>query len=58
MCHLFSVDDVVLICPWDTENARRSVKILRCFYLASDLKINLLKSKLIGVGGNGSCGWL
>lgn len=58
MCHLFSVDDVVLICPWDTENARRSVKILRCLYLDSDLKINLLKSKLIGVGGNSSCGWL
>ncbi|XP_052625816.1 uncharacterized protein LOC128132862 [Lactuca sativa] len=48
--HLLYADDVMLITPWDPENANRLLRILRCFYLASGLKINLLKSKLIGVG--------
>ncbi|KAL7604918.1 uncharacterized mitochondrial protein AtMg01250-like [Lactuca sativa] len=48
--HLMYADDVMLIAPWDPENANCLLRILRCFFLASRLKINLLKSKLIGVG--------
>ena len=48
--HLFYADDTILLCPWEVENARRIVRILRCFFLASGLKINLFKSKLYGVG--------
>ncbi|KAL7606616.1 uncharacterized mitochondrial protein AtMg01250-like [Lactuca sativa] len=48
--YLLYVDDVMLVTPWNPENANCLLRILRCFYLASGLKINLLKSKLIGVG--------
>ncbi|KAL7599452.1 hypothetical protein Lser_V15G24065 [Lactuca serriola] len=43
-------DDVVLLSSWDPDNAKHLIRILRCFYLASSLKINLQKNKLIGVG--------
>ncbi|XP_023748340.1 uncharacterized protein LOC111896597 [Lactuca sativa] len=33
----------------DPDNAKHILRILRCFYLDSGLKINLQKSKLIGV---------
>lgn len=39
-----------MICPWEPENARRIIRILRCFFLTYRLKINLLKSNLIRVG--------
>ena len=48
--HLLYVDDVMLVSSWDPENANCIIRILRCFYLAPGLKINLSKSKLI-VGG-------
>ena len=48
--HFFYADDAVFLCDWSLENAKRILRILRCFFLASGLKINLHKSKLIGVG--------
>ncbi|XP_023758004.1 uncharacterized protein LOC111906478 [Lactuca sativa] len=48
--HLLYVDDVMLITSWDPENINRLIRIIWCFYMAFDLKINLLESKLIGVG--------
>ncbi|KAL4579128.1 hypothetical protein LXL04_015264 [Taraxacum kok-saghyz] len=48
--HFLYADDAILLCDWDVENARRIVRMLRVFQLASGLKINLIKSKLIGVG--------
>ena len=47
---LLYVDDVMLISSWDPENAKCLIRILRCFFMALGLKINLHKSKLIGVG--------
>lgn len=41
---------VVLLTNWDQMSAMHIIRILRCFFLASGLKINLLKSKLYGVG--------
>lgn len=50
MSYLFYVDDVILMASRDQTNALNIVHILRCFFMASGLKINLLKSKLYGVG--------
>jgi len=48
--HLLYADDAVIICDWSVQNARKILNILQVFYLASGLKINLVKRKLIGVG--------
>lgn len=44
------MDDVVFLCDWNLENVRKILRILRCFFLTSSLRINLAKCKLIGVG--------
>nr|GEW86843.1 phytanoyl-CoA dioxygenase [Tanacetum cinerariifolium] len=48
--HLFYADDVVFIGEWNNNNIHTLLSVLRCFYLASGLKINLHKSKLMGIG--------
>lgn len=48
--HLFYADDVIFIGEWSSENVQNIVLLLRCFFLVSGLKINLLKCKLMGVG--------
>ncbi|PWA47507.1 RNA-directed DNA polymerase, eukaryota [Artemisia annua] len=48
--HLLYADDAILLCDWGVQNARRIIQMLRVFQLASGLKINLTKSKLIGIG--------
>ncbi|GJW16767.1 RNA-directed DNA polymerase, eukaryota [Tanacetum coccineum] len=50
--HLFYADDVVFIGEWNSSNIKTVAKVLNCFYLASGLKINFYKSKLMGVGVN------
>ncbi|GJW74496.1 RNA-directed DNA polymerase, eukaryota [Tanacetum coccineum] len=50
LSHLFYVDDVVFVGKWDKMNVATIVNVLKCFFLASGLKINLIKSKLIGIG--------
>ncbi|GJW87255.1 RNA-directed DNA polymerase, eukaryota [Tanacetum coccineum] len=50
LTYLFYADDVVFVGKWDTSNVNTIVNVLKCFFLASGLKINLHKSKLI-VGG-------
>ncbi|GKA96237.1 RNA-directed DNA polymerase, eukaryota [Tanacetum coccineum] len=50
LTHLFYVDDVVFVSKWDTSNVNTIVNVLKCFFLASSLKINLQKSKLMGIG--------
>ncbi|GJX58902.1 RNA-directed DNA polymerase, eukaryota, partial [Tanacetum coccineum] len=47
--HLFYADDAVFIGEWSENNLVNLVRILDCFYLASGLKINLLKSQVLGV---------
>jgi len=46
----FYADDAVFVGEWSQSNARNIVRIIRCFYLISGLKINIQKSKLFGVG--------
>ncbi|GJU37692.1 putative RNA-directed DNA polymerase, eukaryota, reverse transcriptase zinc-binding domain protein [Tanacetum coccineum] len=47
-------DDAFILGKWSLENARTLCRILRCFNLASGLKVNFSKSKLFGVGVDAS----
>nr|GEX28844.1 RNA-directed DNA polymerase, eukaryota [Tanacetum cinerariifolium] len=48
--HLFYADDAVFVGEWSYLNITRILHILHCFSIASGLKINLLKSHILGVG--------
>lgn len=48
--YLLYADDVMLISPWDPENATLIVCIMLYFFMASGLRINFLKRKLFRVG--------
>ncbi|KAJ9539315.1 hypothetical protein OSB04_032048 [Centaurea solstitialis] len=48
--HLLYADDALFIGDWSFTNARNLTRILRCFHLASGLKVNLHKSKILGLG--------
>nr|GFB89690.1 RNA-directed DNA polymerase, eukaryota [Tanacetum cinerariifolium] len=48
--HLFYADDAIFIGEWSDSNLDNIVKILKCFFLASGLKINIQKSQVWGVG--------
>nr|GEY02893.1 RNA-directed DNA polymerase, eukaryota [Tanacetum cinerariifolium] len=50
LSHLFYADDVVFIGKLDKANVITIVNILKCFFLASGLKINIHKSKIMGTG--------
>ncbi|GJQ93532.1 RNA-directed DNA polymerase, eukaryota [Tanacetum coccineum] len=50
LSHLFFTDDAIFIGKWDSLNIRTIVNVLKCFHLASGLKINFHKSKLMGIG--------
>nr|GFA51416.1 RNA-directed DNA polymerase, eukaryota [Tanacetum cinerariifolium] len=47
---LFYADDVVFIGKWKNNNIQTLLSVLRYFYLASGLKTNFHKSKLMGIG--------
>ncbi|GJU36550.1 RNA-directed DNA polymerase, eukaryota [Tanacetum coccineum] len=48
--HLFDADDAIFVGKWDTSNINTILKVLKCFHMASGLKINLHKSKLMVIG--------
>ena len=48
--HLFYADDAIFLGEWSNTNIHNIVLLLRCFFLSSGLKINLMKCKLMGVG--------
>nr|GEX88776.1 RNA-directed DNA polymerase, eukaryota [Tanacetum cinerariifolium] len=48
--HIFYADDAIFMGEWSDSNMANIVKILRCFFLASGLKINIQKSQILGVG--------
>ncbi|GJY38512.1 RNA-directed DNA polymerase, eukaryota [Tanacetum coccineum] len=50
LSHLFYADDAVFIGKWENSNISTLVNVLNCFSMASGLKINLHKSKLMGIG--------
>ncbi|GJU93123.1 RNA-directed DNA polymerase, eukaryota [Tanacetum coccineum] len=47
--HLFYADDAVFMGHWSEANIDTILRVLDCFYHASGLRINMLKSKLMGI---------
>ncbi|GJX98461.1 RNA-directed DNA polymerase, eukaryota, reverse transcriptase zinc-binding domain protein [Tanacetum coccineum] len=43
-------DDALILGEWSHENAKNLCRLLRCFHLASGLKVNFSKNKIFGVG--------
>ncbi|XP_022014806.1 uncharacterized protein LOC110914313 [Helianthus annuus] len=50
LSHLLFADDALIVGEWSQGNAVNIVRILRCFYACSGLRINLGKSNLVGIG--------
>nr|GEX86821.1 RNA-directed DNA polymerase, eukaryota, reverse transcriptase zinc-binding domain protein [Tanacetum cinerariifolium] len=50
LSHLQFEDDAILLGKWSLDNARNHCSILRCFNMASGLKVNFSKSKFFGIG--------
>ncbi|GKE89228.1 hypothetical protein Tco_1566703, partial [Tanacetum coccineum] len=49
LSHLFYADDVIFIGEWNLSNIQTIVNVLKWFHVASGLKINLHKSRLMGI---------
>nr|GEZ03488.1 hypothetical protein [Tanacetum cinerariifolium] len=50
LSRLLYADDAVFIGKWEESNISTLANVLNCFSMASGLKINLHKSKLMGIG--------
>nr|GEX82242.1 RNA-directed DNA polymerase, eukaryota [Tanacetum cinerariifolium] len=50
LSHFFYADDAVFVGKWEASNISAIVNVLNIFHMASGLKINIQKSKLMGVG--------
>nr|GEY04777.1 RNA-directed DNA polymerase, eukaryota, reverse transcriptase zinc-binding domain protein [Tanacetum cinerariifolium] len=50
LSHFFYANDVVFMGKWEVSNISAIVNVLNIFHMASGLKINIHKSKLMGVG--------
>ncbi|KAJ9562034.1 hypothetical protein OSB04_007194 [Centaurea solstitialis] len=50
LSHLQYADDVVFFGEWGTENIVNLVKLLKCFYEVSGLKVNINKCNIFGIG--------
>ncbi len=48
--HLQYADDAIFIADWKKDNIVNLLRLLRCYELASGLRVNVSKSRLIGVG--------
>ncbi|GJU65683.1 RNA-directed DNA polymerase, eukaryota, reverse transcriptase zinc-binding domain protein [Tanacetum coccineum] len=49
LSHMFYADDAIFVGQWSVGNITTLLHVLDCFYHASGLKINLRKSKIMGV---------
>ncbi|KAJ0755575.1 putative RNA-directed DNA polymerase [Helianthus annuus] len=52
LSHILYADDVIFLGEWSIENSSNLRRLLRCFYMASGLKVNLAKCSVFGVGVN------
>nr|GEX45996.1 RNA-directed DNA polymerase, eukaryota [Tanacetum cinerariifolium] len=52
LSHMFYADDVVFVGQWNEGNLNTLVHVLDCFKMASGLKINMKKSKIMGANVN------
>nr|GEZ64918.1 RNA-directed DNA polymerase, eukaryota, reverse transcriptase zinc-binding domain protein [Tanacetum cinerariifolium] len=53
LSHMFYANDVVFVGKWSVENINTLTNVLDCFHRASSLKINMSKSKIMGVNLDG-----
>ncbi|GJZ68261.1 RNA-directed DNA polymerase, eukaryota [Tanacetum coccineum] len=53
LSHMFYADDAVFIGQWCESNITTLVHVLECFHKASGLRINMCKSKIMGVHVDG-----
>ncbi|GKG08104.1 hypothetical protein Tco_0333936, partial [Tanacetum coccineum] len=49
LSHMFYADDAVFVGEWSESNISMLVNVLDCFHMVSGLKINMSKSKIMGV---------
>nr|GFB26662.1 RNA-directed DNA polymerase, eukaryota, reverse transcriptase zinc-binding domain protein [Tanacetum cinerariifolium] len=49
LSHMFYADDAIFMGQWSESNIHTIVKVLDCFNRASGLRINMTKSKLLGI---------
>ncbi|GJS97641.1 RNA-directed DNA polymerase, eukaryota [Tanacetum coccineum] len=49
LSHMFYADDAVFVGQWSDGNINTLIHVLDCFYRASGLKMNMSKSKILGV---------
>ncbi|GJX58871.1 RNA-directed DNA polymerase, eukaryota [Tanacetum coccineum] len=49
LSHMFYVDDAIFVGQWSESNISTIVHILECFHRASGLRINMSKSKFMGI---------
>ncbi|GJY85526.1 RNA-directed DNA polymerase, eukaryota, reverse transcriptase zinc-binding domain protein [Tanacetum coccineum] len=49
LSHIFYVDDAIFMGQWSESNIDTIVHVLECFHRASGLRINMTKSKLLGI---------
>nr|GEZ37079.1 RNA-directed DNA polymerase, eukaryota, reverse transcriptase zinc-binding domain protein [Tanacetum cinerariifolium] len=52
LSHMFYADDAVFVGQWSENNICTLVHVLECFHRVSELKINMSKSKILGVHMN------
>nr|GEY33898.1 putative RNA-directed DNA polymerase, eukaryota, reverse transcriptase zinc-binding domain protein [Tanacetum cinerariifolium] len=52
--HMFYADDAIFVGQWSDENINTLVRVLDCFHRASGLKINMNKSKIMGIHMEGN----
>ncbi|GJY25246.1 RNA-directed DNA polymerase, eukaryota, reverse transcriptase zinc-binding domain protein [Tanacetum coccineum] len=52
LSHMFYADDAVFVGQWNDKNINTLTHVLECFYLASGLRINMSKSRIMGVHVN------
>ncbi|GJY05669.1 RNA-directed DNA polymerase, eukaryota [Tanacetum coccineum] len=49
LSHMFYADDAVFVGQWSESNISTLVHVLECFHRVSGLKINMSKSKIMGI---------
>lgn len=47
--HLFYANDVIFVGEWSQDNIKNLSRVLRCFQVASGLKVNFNKSRVFGI---------
>ncbi|GJR16920.1 RNA-directed DNA polymerase, eukaryota, reverse transcriptase zinc-binding domain protein [Tanacetum coccineum] len=53
LSHMFYADDAVFVGQWSEKNIITLVHVLECFFRASGLRINMSKSKILGINVDG-----